>query len=473
MTDTFPSLLARAGSHALSAKTLVGLYLVATERGSPVYDPLALIAVLRALKSDGTVRAPTSTEEAQAWLDDASCTDVGSVDASLLVVTDVSLRGTGGVSDTDDRLMLLVLCVALAKPALRLRSVTVVLSARKKADDATTPEDVAGWMRARLAELGVVAAEVSGTELLVGATQVVVFQQHSQRTASAGTKLAVDALDDGAMLAELAEANSALLAQLAQQGDVYLVGCGPMDVLLAKTAASFKGGCSVGYGGGINAGDDMPLAAQHSNRGATVLFERYNIVDIGPEITRGTTPPAWILAHDDANGLRAVSDNSFKVAGAPLMSKPGMGPDAVRAFELAFRIFVSNCTSLRAPPTGADSRYCEHFALSFVANGMLAYGRPIDRATLVDGVVPALAMPPGLAACVAKNVQGIETVEGLYNFLKNGIAARLRVVSDAVDAVRAFGPEHAAIVLEVTSAAPVVHEAWPGHYGIVLAQPFA
>jgi hypothetical protein len=472
MTSTFPSLLARAGAEPLSTKTLVGLYLVATERGSPVYDPLALIAVLRALKSDGTVRAPTSTAEAQAWLDDASCTDIGSVDASVLVVTDVSLRSTGGVSDTDDRLMLLVLCVALAKSAPQLRSVTVVLSARKKASDATTPEDVAGWMRARLVELGVVATGVSPTELLVGATQVVVFQQHSQRTASAATKLDVDALDDGAMLAELAEANGALLAHLAQQARVYLVGCGPMDVLLAKTAASFQG-CSVGYGGGINAGDDMPLAAQHSNRGATLLFARYSIVDIGPEITRGTTPPAWILAHDDAGGLRAVSDNSFKVAGTPLMSKPGMGPDAVRAFELAFRIFVSNCTSLRASPTSSteDSRYCEHFALSFVANGMLAYGSPIDRATLADGVgVTALAMPKGLAACVAKNVQGIETVEGLYTYLKNGIAARLRVVSDAVSAVRAFVPGTS---LEVTSAVPVVHEAWPGHYGLVLAQPFA
>jgi hypothetical protein len=117
------------------------------------------------------------------------------------------------VSDTDDRLMLLATSMMLAKSALS-GSVTIVLSARKKANDATTPEDVAQWMRARLVELGVVPTVVSPTELRVGATRVLVFQQHSQRTASPETKL--DALDDGAMLAELAEANGALLAHLAQ-----------------------------------------------------------------------------------------------------------------------------------------------------------------------------------------------------------------------------------------------------------------
>jgi asparagine synthetase B (glutamine-hydrolysing) len=104
--------------------------------------------------------------------------------------------------------------------------------------------------------------------------------------------------------------------------------------------------------------------------------------------------------------------------------------------------------------------------------GMLAYGAPIDRATLERAIadasvapIAALPMPPGLAASVARNVKGIESVEGMYTFLRNCIAARLQVVAAVCELIP--------VTLDVTAAVPVVHEAWPGHYGLVLAQPFA
>ena len=146
---------------------------------------------------------------------------------------------------------------------------------------------------------------------------------------------------------------------------------------------------------------------------------------------------------------------------------------------MAFRVLISNFTSVIGASFANKSvaettRYCEHFALSFVANGMLVYGKPIKRSLLERAIADAsvvpiagLEMPQGLADSVAKNVPGIDSVTAMYLMIRNGIAVRLAIVSTVWEALGAFRTG----TLEVTKEEPAISEV-NGNCGITLRGPF-
>ena len=475
-------------------KVLIGLSLVAKGKGSPLYDPVALLATLHAISGAGTETAGTETAgtegprslrplralralrpvtvaEAQRMLD--SCPEgipEPAVNAALVISTDVSLNSTDGTSDTDDRIMLLLLCFFLAKRcsangAVGVHSVTIVLSARKKgpkdAKDETTPDQVVQWMRERAAQFGGVCGDGDGDgagALSVNGVDVRVFQQQAQTTPSALES--VGAADptvesfESVALAELRAANAALYERLGRLGrlgrlsaPLYFVGCGPIDVALASYLAERASGYTISFDGGVNAGEEADLdARRHSHRGGPVLLASAALamVNIGPSITRGLVTPPGIVALDDAGGVMAVAKTAFKVAGSPLVTG-----------NLAFRIFVSNCTSFLGAPFVAELveranagtctcafPYSRSLALTMVANLMAAHGAPIDHSVLslviasgTHAKALSCPLPSGLARAIDANVKGIETVAALYAFIALGMDARLSAIMDEWDSI--------------------------------------
>ena len=490
-------------------KVLIGLSLVAKGKGSPLYDPVALLATLHAISAAGTelletagtesagtetagtegprslrplraLRAlrPVTVAEAQSMLD--SCPEgipEPAVNAALVISTDVSLNSTDGTSDTDDRIMLLLLCFFLAKRcsangAVGVHSVTIVLSARKKgpkdAKDETTPDQVVQWMRERAAQFGGVCVDGDGdgAALSVNGVDVRVFQQQAQTTPSALASVGADSLEsvgaadptvesfESVALAELRAANAALYERLGRLGrlgrlsaPLYFVGCGPIDVALASYLAERASGYTISFDGGVNAGEEADLdARRHSHRGGPVLLASAALamVNIGPSITRGLVTPPGIVALDDAGGVMAVAKTAFKVAGSPLVTG-----------NLAFRIFVSNCTSFLGAPfvaelveranAGTDTcafPYSRSLALTMVANLMAAHGAPIDHSVLslviasgTHAKALSCPLPSGLARAIDANVKGIETVAALYAFIALGMDARLSAIMAEWDSI--------------------------------------
>ena len=384
------------------------------------------------------------------------------VNAALVISTDVSLNSTDGTSDTDDRIMLLLLCFFLAKRcsangAVGVHSVTIVLSARKKgpkdAKDETTPDQVVQWMRERAAQFGGVCADGDGAGALsVNGVDVRVFQQQAQTTPSALES--VGAADptvesfESVALAELRAANAALYERLGRlSAPLYFVGCGPIDVALASYLAERASGYTISFDGGVNAGEEADLdARRHSHRGGPVLLASAALamVNIGPSITRGLVTPPGIVALDDAGGVMAVAKTAFKVAGSPLVTG-----------NLAFRIFVSNCTSFLGAPFVAELveranagtctcafPYSRSLALTMVANLMAAHGAPIDHSVLslviasgTHAKALSCPLPSGLARAIDANVKGIETVAALYAFIALGMDARLSAIMAEWDSI--------------------------------------
>ena len=442
------------------------------------------------------------------------------VNAALVISTDVSLNSTDGTSDTDDRIMLLLLCFFLAKRcsangAVGVHSVTIVLSARKKgpkdAKDETTPDQVVQWMRERAAQFGGVCGDGDGDgdgadgALSVNGVDVRVFQQQAQTTvASVG---AADSLESVA-LAELRAANAALYERLGRlDAPLYFVGCGPIDVALASYLADRASGYTISFDGGVNAGEEADLdSRRHSHRGGPVLLASAAMVNIGPSITRGLVTPPGIVALDDAGGVMAVAKTAFKVAGSPLVTG-----------NLAFRIFVSNCTSFLGAPFVAELveranagtgtcafPYSRSLALTMVANLMAAHGAPIDHSVLslviasgTHAKALSCPLPSGLARAIDANVKGIETVAALYAFIALGMDARLSaIMAEWYSITRVHDPTDPAGLTDPTDATgltgltgltgitgltglkdvqpPVVSYAVPvfSDTGLLLSQPF-
>jgi hypothetical protein len=454
-------------------KVLIGLSLVAKGKGSPLYDPVALLAALNYLSVNEDPRQVT-VAEAQQMLD--SCPE------------------------------------GIPVPAIGVHSVTIVLSARKKgpesAKDATTPYHVVQFMKRHIAQFGAetvdsiesgesvgsVESGASGASFSVNGVEVRVFQQQSQKTPSA-------AADEESVLAELRAANAPLYEWLERSkqaaadsaalvistdvalnstdgtsdtddrvmilllsfflakrcgargagggaGKLVFVGCGPIDAAFALYLAE-RGAISyaISFDGGVNAGQEKDLdSLSHSHRGGPVLLSRSSqVINIGPAITRGLVTPPGIVLLDDASGVKAIAENAFKVAGSPLTTG-----------NLAFRIFVSNCTSFlgSVPELVARARavsdapvltvfqYSRSLALTMVANLLASHDAPIDRAVLSLCIssgyhFPALSapLPPALARAIDANVNGIETVAALYAFVALGMDARLCAIMAEWDSI--------------------------------------
>jgi hypothetical protein len=363
-------------------KVAIGLSFLARGKGSPLYDPAALLATLDALSSSSSSSEPAAlkahtTAELQAMLDSApSGIPAPVTKAALVVSTDVSLRSTDGTADTDDRIALILLCYVLARLATaeNVHSVTIALCARKKGSndkkDTTTPADVVQFMRERIAFFSCTGTEASdGLEpptpsfASFGArgVEVRVFQLQAQTTPSPEEKLdAAGLVAQHKQIAELREANAAVFAVLEaarHEAPIYFTGCGPIGVDLALFLAEHAHAAyTISFGSGVNGGDDQKSKEQVTHCGGLVLFWYWlikptnsacaAIVDIGPSTTRALVTPPGIVLLDDAKGAAASASNTFKVAGSPMIvSANGASADSQRATGLGLRIFVSNCFS--------------------------------------------------------------------------------------------------------------------------------
>ena len=505
-------------------KVAVGLSFLAQGKGSPLYDPVALLATLRALSSPDTPTAPTAltVAEAQAMLDSApGGIKAPVIKAALVISTDVSLRSAEGTADTDDRIMVILLCYFIARIARpgNVHSFILLLSARKKGEegkkDATTPADVVQFMRERIGFFGTDsdASKASSSSLSsdsaasfeVNGVDVRVFQLQAQTSPSPSNKLdAAGLVETQQPITELREANSALFAVLeaveAADVPIFFTGCGPIDVALAVFLAEHaRGGYTISFGSGINGGDGEQLEYQHTHCGGKVLLSALGalsgaaVADIGPSVTRVLVTPPGIVLLDDAKGAQASAENTFKVAGSPMIARVECASDdARRATGLALRIFVSNCTSFLGHSflenavqcaDGADGSealvaqfpYSHSLALTMVVYLLVAHGAPIDPATLADAASNALLfsavpMPPSLEATIKATINGISTVAGLYKFIALGMDARLGAIMaewhsiaqlPAVSQLNLTGPV-------VSTAAPIITPSG----SLALAQPF-
>jgi hypothetical protein len=513
-------------------KVAIGLSFLARGKGSPLYDPVALLATLKALSPSSPSLVPTAPTvgEAQAMLDSAPSGILApATKAALVISTDVSLRSADGTADTDDRIMLVLLCYFLARLASseNVHSVTIALSARKKGSkdkrDATTPADVVQFMRERIGFFG--AAVTSGLNGLTGleaqgpsfasfginGVEVRVFQLQAQTTPSPEEKLdAAGLVAQDTQIAELREANAAMfecLEAARHEAPIFFTGCGPIDVALALFLAEHaRGGYTISFGSGVNGGDGEKFKDQATHCGGLVLLGA--VVDIGPGVTRELVTPPGIVLLDDQKGAEASVKNTFKVIGSPMITPVNdASADSQRATGLALRIFVSNLTSffgrealagLAAQCEGSTDQafpvvefpYSHSLALTMVTGLLIAHGAVIDLATLADrastastasnfAALSALAMPPSLAATIKANIAGISTVAGLYKLIALGMDARLGAImaewhsississSSALSALSALKGLAAIPAPVVSTATPIITEA-----GLALGQPF-
>ena len=504
-------------------KVAIGLSFLAHGKGSPLYDPVALLATLKALSSSASASAaslvPTgpTVAEAQAMLDSASSGILApTTKAALVISTDVSLRSADGTADTDDRIMLVLLCYFLAvlASAENVHSVTIALSARKKGSnnnrDATTPADAVQFMIGRIAFFGAGSAITDGLEpptpsfasFGIHGVEVRVFQLQAQTTPSPEEKLEPAGLvAQHKQIAELREANAPMFAFLEaalHEAPIFFTGCGPIGVDLALFLAEHaRGGYTISFGSGVNGGDGEKLKDQVTHCGGPVLLTSAAIVDIGPSITRALVTPPGIVMLDDAKGAAASASNTFKVAGSPMIvSANGASADSQRATGLGLRIFGSNLTSflgrealgfLVAQCTDpafpvVQFPYSHSLALTMGTGLLTAHGAVIDLATLADpastastasnfAALSAMAMPPSLAATIKANITGITTVAGLYKLIALGMDARLGAImaewhsiSSSSSGLKGLAAIPAPVV---STAAPIITPA-----GLALGQPF-
>jgi hypothetical protein len=258
-------------------------------------------------------------------------------------------------------------------------------------------------------------------------------------------------------------------------------GCGPIDVITAETLReSVAWTVSFGDITGVNSGSVFD--AQHSYRGATVLFSFGRCYDIPTHVSRGTSTTDDILDRVcDARMLGAVAENAAKVACTPMLLAPAPpSPRAEQRAILAWRIAVSNVETLlphfwdALGESGAlgDERdvpvsvfgaavagvtlvhqeaqigaYSAAFGLALVANALVAFGFPIDAhsalAALSAGtrVAPIVAygeLPAPVAAFAAKQIPraAVRTAHDLFVVATLSMSARLSYV---MSTVREFG----------------------------------
>jgi hypothetical protein len=460
--EEMDALLSRIPS--ASDATVLGFALIVERKGAPPYDVLTVAAMSCGLGADAT------PEEAQRALD--SVLDFRADYGNVTVVTDIGLKPEDGTTvDTDDRQMALALLYGIPDAPSRCwtcerapscaphefaRTITFVLSARKKAKDGTAPSDVVAWICAQRAD-----ARVADGCVLIGDTRVCVFQLAASYEAPE-TKLSPDELLDAGAIAALRERNKLLYEHLDAIDAMRVLVCGPLDVALAKYIVD-RGlsGYSISCGSGVNGGDSTPLKQQYSNCGGLVLKSARGVVDFEASLTRKLQIPLRLLEIESTEGLVAVAQNSYKTGASPMLPPPlDASEDALRVAALVLRISESNRESTvgqgwTAPETVGGTecvRYAANFALALVANQMLANGTPLEglEGIVAESLETALAasrspvrasalvpralhqkLPPRLAQIAAANLPEprVETLGDLFLAVLVGMEARLAVVT--------------------------------------------
>ena len=507
----FDRLLGRVANP--TPKCTLGLALVAKGSRPPVYDALTVALCFANERAFDAERAQSALvalgDLDRPRLDAVVPALAPSGKLRLVVITDVGLRppesdgelSLGDTVDTDDWVMLALLIDIVVLGNVSLDYLTIVLSWRKKGaenkKDRTTPEDVSAMLESRVG----LVRRLDPTTFVVGATTVRVFQQRAQRTLRATRTLTVPELlgvtddhdvrrDYETATLELRAANADMLAYLravhcAEGQDTVVLGCGPIDVLTAETLQACLGWTvSFGDATGVNSGRVF-VDAQFSYCGASVLSSFGRTFDIGTRVSRGTSTTDYILDRVcDAPMLAAVAENAAKVAGTPMLIAPA--PPSSKAEQqaiLAWRIACSNVETLlphfwdafaesrsletvsvsavgaalaRVTPQGHDEigMYASTFGLAFVANTLLAFGKPLDVEAALSSLSTGLYVPaiveygdlPEPVRAFASNVMPraeARTAQDLFAVAALSICARLRYV---MATAREFGVSEVSVL---------------------------
>ena len=350
----------------------IGAEAMRMQRGVPPYDVTPLALYLAGLTGPVTV---DQAQRAIAALQHEAA--LGDPDAlSMLVVTDLCVRNTGTFVDTDDYLLMLALCHLLAKRALRnVRSLTIVLSARKKHGDCTTTQDVVALFHDELAARGisVVADAAAGTVAVrydgdEPAVTVHVFQQLEQTVPSPltvgddgkGRKArAVDLTGPAFQAANdnICELNAALHAHVRALEGLVAFQCGPLDVPLAALLLERSAHIgSVSAGSGVNGGDGKTHDVDSSHRGGLLFDEAARaggrVFDLKPQLTRRLRVTDFLVHLAGEKMARALATTVYRSFAVPYIERPtDDAHNTRRTLTLMLRLCDSNAQTTLDPDT--------------------------------------------------------------------------------------------------------------------------
>jgi hypothetical protein len=294
--------------------------------------------------------------------------DLPSSDAeiNILTVTDVAISGEKTETetepsfvDTDDLVMILFFCHIIAKtvlafdaPPARVKTITFVLSARKKLKDATTVSDVALRIKAELMARGCsVKMDLAEHAVIhVGYMRIFVYQEVKQTMSCPDEALTGAQLLDSASNEELRALNAPLLRHVSSLNGLITLQCGPMCVPLASLliAQSIAIG-AVSAGDGVNGGDTEGFVNQCSFRGGVLVAQAAlgaeHIVNIMPSITRRLRPTTFLMSLMGEDGQRFLHANTFKTMAIPFLASA----PSVKPLTLEMRLAYSNSQTTIGP----------------------------------------------------------------------------------------------------------------------------
>jgi hypothetical protein len=426
----------------------IGSEAMRMQLGVPPYDVAPFALFMANKHASPTVDA--AQRAIAALQHDAALTDPAV--RNLLVVTDLCVRNTGTFVDTDDYLLMLVLAYLIAKRALlNVRSLTIVLSARKKHGDCTTPTDVLALFHDELVARGM-AVVADGRTLAVRynanvSLTIHVFEQLEQTVPSpllcddAGNPRKARAQDLVGPAFEAAnnnirELNAPLRAYVLGLEGLVSFQCGPLDVPLAELLLerSMHVG-SVSAGSGVNGGDGKPHDVDSSHRGGLVFDADGRVADLKTPLTRRLRVTDFLVQLAGDKMAKALATTVYRSLAIPFIQRPTADAhDTKRALGLMLRLCDSNAQTSLGPDT-----FVEVVALCHAQTGRVTIGDAMRAlgCTLVD---PGAALYAAWFAftCVA-NIIGLD-----HAFDSSSGVAGLREVSYSAttrltDIVRASG----------------------------------
>ena len=445
----------------MTPQEAIGAEAMRMQRGVPPYDvtPFALFMKGKLPLFAAGRRTSGTLDEAQRAIDalqhDAVLADPAV--RSLCVVTDLCVRNkTHKFVDNDDYLLMLVLAYLIAKRALlNVRSLTIVLSARKKDGDVTTPTDVLSLFHDELVARGIsVVADVDACTLTVRYNAdfrltVHVFEQVEQTVPSpllcddAGKprKARMEDLVGPAFEAandNIRALNAPLRAHVTALEGLVSFQCGPLDVPLAALLLerSMHVG-SVSAGSGVNGGDGKKHDVDSSHRGGLVFDADGRVADLKPQLTRRLHVTDFLVQLAGDKMAKALATTVFRSFAIPYIQRPTADAhDTTRALGLMLRLCDSNAQTSLGPDT-----LVEVVALCRTQTGRVTIGDAM-RALGCTVVDPGAALYAAWFAltCVA-NIIGLDRDKP---FDSSSCVAGLREVPYAAttrltDIVRASG----------------------------------
>lgn len=457
----------------------IGAEAMRMQRGVPPYD-VAPFALFMAGKHASSPTVDEAQRAIAALQHDAALADPAA--HSLLFVTDLCVRNTGTFVDTDDYLLMLVLCHLVAKRALlNVRSLTIVLSARKKHGDCTTPTDVLLLFHDELVARGIsVVADADACTLTVRyhaafSLAIHVFEQLEQTVPSpllcddAGRPRKARAADLVGPAFEAAndnirELNAPLRAHVMALEGMVSFQCGPLDVPLASLLLerSMHIG-SVSAGSGVNGGDGKPHDVDSSHRGGLVFDAAADgrVADLRPQLTRRLRVTDFLVQLAGDKMAKALATTVYRSFAMPFIQRPTADAhDTKRALTLMLRLCDSNAQTSLDPDT-----LVEVVALCHAQTDRVSIGDALRAlgCTLVDP--GAVGYAAWFALTCVSNIIGLDREPGEPVSLGAGLRDVSYTATTRLADILSASGIHAPLALSECARA-MVAESMPEHKGL-------